>query len=260
MRNNINEMLDKLENVSGSEGHWTALCPAHDNHKNSLSIGIGSDGKILLHCFAGCDYNTIIDKLGVKEIKGGKTSKSTGKKIIKSYDYVDEKSSLLYQVVRTEPKGFFQRRPTMEGGWVNGLKGIRKVLYNLPGVLDAMENGEQIFFVEGEKDADRLISCGLTATTTAGGASSWKSEYAKYLGGSKLVIIPDNDNADMNYARKIADEMVGSAKSVKIIKLSNLAEKGDISDWLDIGNTVQDLKRIISITEAFKSDKKRKLS
>jgi hypothetical protein len=32
-----------------------ALCPAHDDHRHSFSIGIGDRGEIAYQCFAGCD-------------------------------------------------------------------------------------------------------------------------------------------------------------------------------------------------------------
>jgi hypothetical protein len=41
---------------------WTARCPAHDDREPSLSIGDG-DGKVLVHCHAGCDQRTVIAAL-----------------------------------------------------------------------------------------------------------------------------------------------------------------------------------------------------
>jgi putative DNA primase/helicase len=39
---------------------WIARCPAHDDRKPSLSIGETKDGKILVHCHAGCDQDHVI--------------------------------------------------------------------------------------------------------------------------------------------------------------------------------------------------------
>lgn len=41
----------------GSSG--SARCPAHDDHDPSLSVSEGRDGKLLVHCFAGCDQKTV---------------------------------------------------------------------------------------------------------------------------------------------------------------------------------------------------------
>jgi hypothetical protein len=35
-------------------GKWLAHCPAHSDSSPSLSIREGMDGRVLLHCFAGC--------------------------------------------------------------------------------------------------------------------------------------------------------------------------------------------------------------
>jgi putative DNA primase/helicase len=42
---------------------WTARCPAHKDSDPSLSIGQGDDGRILVHCFAGCPQDAVIDAL-----------------------------------------------------------------------------------------------------------------------------------------------------------------------------------------------------
>jgi hypothetical protein len=41
---------------------WTARCPAHQDKRPSLSIA-ENNGKILVHCFAGCSQDAIIDAL-----------------------------------------------------------------------------------------------------------------------------------------------------------------------------------------------------
>ena len=60
------ELLARLEGVRQSGDGWTALCPAHEDHENSLSIGEGEDGRILLKCFAGCEVETIVGALGIE--------------------------------------------------------------------------------------------------------------------------------------------------------------------------------------------------
>jgi hypothetical protein len=41
-------------------GRWKACCPAHADRLPSLSIREGSDGRILLRCFAGCELDSIL--------------------------------------------------------------------------------------------------------------------------------------------------------------------------------------------------------
>lgn len=42
---------------------FTSLCPAHDDSDPSLSVTIGDRG-IMLHCFAGCNTQSILDAIG----------------------------------------------------------------------------------------------------------------------------------------------------------------------------------------------------
>jgi len=42
---------------------WKARCPAHEDHTPSLSITAGNDGRVLVHCHAGCDQTAVIDAL-----------------------------------------------------------------------------------------------------------------------------------------------------------------------------------------------------
>jgi putative DNA primase/helicase len=44
-------------------GGWVARCPAHEDSKPSLSIRKTGEGKILVHCFAGCDQRRVISAL-----------------------------------------------------------------------------------------------------------------------------------------------------------------------------------------------------
>jgi len=42
---------------------WMARCPAHDDHNPSLSIRDAIDGKVLVHCHAGCSQDEVINTL-----------------------------------------------------------------------------------------------------------------------------------------------------------------------------------------------------
>jgi putative DNA primase/helicase len=62
----IERVLQKLNHViKGSRG-WTARCPAHEDRRNSLSVGEGKEGRVLLRCHAGCDIRAIVEALGLQ--------------------------------------------------------------------------------------------------------------------------------------------------------------------------------------------------
>jgi DNA primase len=62
----IVKILSRLENVREGSQSFTALCPSHDDRHNSLSIAAGSDGRVLLFCFAGCDVRDVVEALGLE--------------------------------------------------------------------------------------------------------------------------------------------------------------------------------------------------
>ena len=54
------------------------VCPAHEDRTPSLSISEGEDGKILLHCFAGCGFDEIISAAGLANQKVSISKKFLG--------------------------------------------------------------------------------------------------------------------------------------------------------------------------------------
>jgi len=60
----IDRVLERLDMVKSAGAQaWTARCPAHDDGSPSLSVGIGDEGRVLLHCHAGCTFEQIMDAL-----------------------------------------------------------------------------------------------------------------------------------------------------------------------------------------------------
>ena len=153
---------------------WMAKCPAHKDNNPSLSIR-DADGKVLLHCHAGCSQSNVIDALQSMGLWQPETTESP--RIEANYDYTDEHGNLLYQVVRYQPKEFRHRRPDGCGGWI-WKKGQRQVLYHLREVLEA----PIVFVAEGERDVETLRKYGFVATTNSGGANApWLSQYTEAL-------------------------------------------------------------------------------
>jgi hypothetical protein len=165
-------------------------------------------------------------------------------RIVAQYDYTDEQGAMLYQSIRLEPKDFRQRQPDGRGGWKNNLQGVRRVLYKLPELLRAGPN-RMVFIVEGEKDADRLRSIGLVATTNAMGAGKWLPDYNAPLKGRNVTILPDNDDPGRKHAEQVTAHLLAVAASVRVIHLPGLPEKGDVSDWLNAGGNRPRLEELV---------------
>ena len=170
---------------------------------------------------------------------------------VAQYNYADENGVLLFQVVRFEPKDFRQRCPAGDV-WSWSVKGIRKVPYRLPDLLAAPD--ATVYIVEGEKDVNRLMALGLLATCNAGGAGKWSAELSEFFRGRRVVILPDNDEPGRKHAAKVSAALSGVGAMVRVIHLPGLSEKGDVSDWLDAGGTVEKLEALLELPDVAAND------
>ena len=172
-------------------------------------------------------------------------------KIVKTYDYLDEAGTLLFQAVRYEPKEFRQRRPDGKDGWIWNLEGVRRVLYRLQELLRA-NPADWVFVVEGEKDVDRLYDEGLVATTCAMGAGKWNDSFSEFLNDRKLIaVIPDNDEAGRKHAKQVIESLSRVGVKARIIELPGLPDKGDVSDWFNAGGNKEKLIKLAENSKPF---------
>lgn len=59
-------LLSKLDKVRATgKGSYLACCPAHADKSPSLTIRELDDGRILLHCFSGCDVESVLSSVGL---------------------------------------------------------------------------------------------------------------------------------------------------------------------------------------------------
>lgn len=243
----LDALLSRLHGVrSAGVNKWRARCPAHHDRIPSLHITLKND-RILVHCHAGCSIHSVLGALGMhmRELfTEDDPPHQRRPDPVAVYDYTDPSGKLLFQVVRFRPKSFRQRRPDGAGGWIWNLDGVQKVPYRLDGVVRAVQSGESVYIVEGEKDADALARLGFTATTNPGGAGSWQEGFAGYFRGARVIIIPDNDEPGRAHAGEVAQNLAPVAESVRIVELPGLASKGDVSDWLAAGHTSDELRQL----------------
>ena len=191
----IDEFLSRLDGVTECAGGWMARCPAHGDSNPSLSVS-ERDGRILVHCHAGCTAQAVVESLGLKmrdlfedggaahaaDERGGeersdggaaeraalgtvKGRKSGGHgKWVCDYLYQDAAGRVAYRVSRyvgpDGRKSFTISRPdpSSKYGWSYGLKaaGVDRLPYRLPRVAEASGKGWQIVILEGEKDVENF--------------------------------------------------------------------------------------------------------
>jgi len=200
------------------------------------------------------------------------------------YDYVNENDELLFQVVRFEPKTFRQRRKPrpddapdkIKYGWVYSVRDIDQVPYRLPELVETIANGNTVFVVEGEKDADNLHKIGVPATCNPGGVGKWHNGLTAYFQDADVVIIQDNDPQAHNpeppkgdgklrfhpdgrpvlpgqdHAQDVAKQVQPIASRVRVLDLAphwpDMPLKGDVSDWIKGGGTADALHALVAKT------------
>jgi hypothetical protein len=234
---------------STAPGRYYVTCPkcsanrSTKAHQEAKCLGITIDDKGTRW---GCSHCGLT---------GPPRGNGQGGDIVATYDFRDEAGELLFQKLRKTPKRFSLRRPDRHGGWIWSVKDVRKVIYRLPEVIEAIASEHAVLCVEGEKDADNLWSLGVPATCSPDGASEpdkkpkWRKEYSEQLRGADIVIIPDNDPSGYAHAEITAKMSFGIAKRVRYLDLPKhwpeCPKGGDISDWLAAGHTREQLDVLI---------------
>ena len=269
----LQEFASRLQGVRKGANGWTAaLCPAHDDHHESLGFHADDRG-IRFTCHAGCDRKDILAAMGLTErdVFEPNDRRSSKSSIEAAYTYRDELARLLFETVRLFPKKFFQRRPATPQDpsdkvkrdpdgreWVNSMTGpdgkpIRRVLFRLPETLAAVAAGRPIVLVEGEKDAEAVCRLGLDATTSPQGAGKWDHAYSHGLVPAVQVIVcPDNDPPPQNakdkgfpgqrHAADIVQSLLKAGVAPANIRVLEFPGHKDASDWIAAGGTADQLR------------------
>ena len=247
---NSREVVDflcrTLKGVKGSGGEWSARCPAHDDHRASLTFGRGATRKILLHCKARCSFAATATACGL--------SAEMRRHVVDVeciYLYRDADGKRSRELLRLPGKVFWQRSWDVSGAVIWSVKGVPRLLYDLPEVLASAERGGVIFVVEGERDVDTMKKRGLVATTAPSGASvEWTLDLVEPLRGAKRVlIVADCDDSGRRAAwqrHKAISKIVGD---VRVIDFDpNRSDGYDVTDWLNDGGTLEGLQLLADAT------------
>ncbi|MFN0131856.1 MAG: DUF3987 domain-containing protein [Phycisphaerales bacterium] len=247
---------------------WSARCPAHEDRDPSLSIGIGADARVLLHCHARCPVEAIVGTLGLamkdlmpvpvaeaRRLPAQRKSASDATFAISDeaiavqerkhgafaarWTYTDAQGVSAGEVVRWNPPagGKVVRPISRRGdGWVIAAMPEPRPLLNLP-ELSRLPDGAWVYIVEGETCVDAARAIGLVATTSAGGSKAATKSDWSVMRGKVAVILPDHDAADNAYAEEVARLcQAAGAQEVRIVRLAEhwpaLPPGGDIVDVL----------------------------
>lgn len=256
--------LDEAIKLVQSGRQVMTICPAHDDKQASLSLSPGRDQPVLMKCHAGCETEDILAAASVTwdDICGPREQRETevwtprGNTTSRFvWDYCDEEGVLLYQVIRVNKEGggkdIVQRKPdpTTKTGYAWNLDGVRRVIYKLPDVIQAVSDGKTIHIAEGEKCCDILqayLPVGEIATTNSGGAGKWLDDYSTHLAGAKVNIYADLDDPGRAHAREVRESLLKVGCDVTVYEPPAGFMPGnkpikDIGDHLMAGGTASSL-------------------
>ena len=122
---------------------------------------------------------------------------------------------------------------TRDGRWRIGAMDDPRPIYRLP-YIRALGADDPVAVVEGEKCADDVVSVGMEATTSSGGASAAHKTDWTPLAGRDVAIFPDNDFDGRKYAHTVAGilQALDPPARVRIVELPGLDAKGDVADFI----------------------------
>lgn len=237
--------VTKGPDAKGDHRCWCVFHPdGQGTPPHNPNMTVGPKGWYCPVCDKGGPLREVAEKLGLAT-----EAQSRGREVA-VYNYFNTEGTLIYQSVRLEsPKGFYLRHPDGNGGFVKGLNGSQPVLYHLPELVARPD--EIVWIPEGEKDCDRLAGLGLLSTTNPMGAKKWRTEYSECLRNRHVVLLADNDTPGEEHVEVVARSLHGVATSTKIIRFPELPEKGDVSDWLARGHTVDELQDLAKAAPSY---------
>lgn len=62
----VDKLLPLLPGVKAAgRDRWQAKCPSHEDRNPSLTVRELDDGRVLLHCFAGCSPDEVLGSVGL---------------------------------------------------------------------------------------------------------------------------------------------------------------------------------------------------
>jgi hypothetical protein len=214
---------------------------------------MSDDGNPLFKCHGGCDQHTVfstIKEMGLlpalpdrpdylASIKPMKDIPLISTPVLEhEWHYTDEEGISLFIKQRfktfdSKGKTYKTLRVMPDGSRVGKLGDCRLVPYKLPELQQAIAAGRVVYITEGEKAADALGSLGVVATTSHAGAGGWNDELNQYFKDANVVIVPDNDLVGWNYAQKVAEALIPTAKSVRVLDLNLSHPKEDAYEWVN---------------------------
>jgi putative DNA primase/helicase len=232
----IARVLDHLRGVHRGGAGWMARCPHHDDRQGSLSIKEAGDGRVLMHCFAGCVTADVVASAGLAMVdlfppEVPVVPLPTAQVVARhEYPICNLSGEVVAVHKRIEYSDGSKSMP-----WAGDCV-PRDLLFGaelLPKAKDV-----PVILCEGEKAAAALRSIAgkcVVLGTVCGAASVPSDTALSMLSGRRMWLWPDNDGVGGKHMQAIAKALEGDVAELRIIDWSAAPPKGDAADFVQTG-------------------------
>lgn len=206
----LDEWIATLDDVTQEGSNYRAVCPKHGGHGFLFRKDARTD-RVVFDCKAGCEYSEVAEKLRERGIQLWSDRLE--------FPYHDADGTELAIKIKWRKDGK-KMPPYYKCRGVNGVpsnhnskskgtagpdgkcsrcgRGAVRVLYRLPELLEGLKSGAEVWFCEGEKDAEAIFerkgSRNLVVTTTPNGIDDWNQDYRDILSPAvSVTIVAHND-------------------------------------------------------------------
>jgi putative DNA primase/helicase len=219
--------LEGLDKAKQSPSGWRARCPAHEDKGPSLSWKVAEDGKVLVHCQAGCSIESVVDALGA-EMADLFASSSNGNghaPLVRATKPAAGRVARTkrYRVVDVDGREWRHVRHEDASGRKAGdampwdpIGGDPKRMFPFGSEdVAGWDAAEPVVVVEGEHTAEALLGRGWHAVATFGTSYKPIPEALAPLGGRDLILWPDADDKGREHMLDMVARLASVARSVR---------------------------------------------
>ena len=251
----LHEVLHRLRKVKKTGTGWLTCSPAHRDEHASLSVSEGTDGRVLLHCHAGCSFNDIVGALGLTAQDLAPRNQQGGGGVVNPAispatlqhppgctlaDYAGAKQ-LSIQFLRDlgirdfyylgglairipyfdkdHTEAAIRFRLSLEGtDRFRWKKRSKPLPYGLWRLEEARAAG-YLNMCEGESDSQTLWHNGFPALGLPG-ATTWREEWAEHLDGIPIIyVIDEGDDGGKALLRSLSNSSIRSR--LRVVRLGS---------------------------------------
>ncbi|MEO7192649.1 MAG: AAA family ATPase [Vicinamibacterales bacterium] len=227
----MHSLADAIAAVRGDGRQRDTRCPAHQDGRASLSVGLGDAGRVLLRCHTGCSYSAIVEAAGLDPADLSPARPDRPR--VQQWPIRDAAGTVRAIHERTDrPEG--KRIIWRQSDGTMGLAGCKTSALPLYGthLIASWPTDAPIAVCEGERATDALLHQRIPAVGTVTGASGLPSDDVLcVLAGRRVVLWPDADTPGRAHMERLALRLVALGIEPRVIDWADGPDGGDAADY-----------------------------